>query len=108
MALITALFKFSISVQILVFVLGSGLLLIFTKKFVNRMKTKTNIKTNSDSLIGQVGVVTEAISHLDSKGAVKIHGVEWSARSENNAEIKEGAHVVIEKIEGVKLITKEI
>lgn len=103
-ALVSAIFEVSIPLQILIFVLVSGLLLIFTKKFVNRLKTPTGIKTNYDALIGQTAVVTEDISNPDGKGAVKLRGIEWSARSANNTQIKQGAYVTVKNIDGVKLI----
>ena len=103
-ALIAAIFEVSLPLQILIFVLVSGLLLIFTKKFVDRFKSKSGIKTNFNALIGQVAVVTEDISNLDGKGAAKLRGIEWSARSEDNMKIKQGTYVTVKNIDGVKLI----
>ena len=68
-ALVSAIFEVSIPLQILIFVLVSGLLLIFTKKFVDRLKSPTAIKTNFDALIGQTAVVTEDISNPDGKAS---------------------------------------
>ena len=38
----------------------------------------------------------------------KVNGVVWSARSENGTVIENGKNVQVVKIEGVKLIVKEI
>ena len=105
-ALVAAIFEAGIPLQILIFVLTSGLLLIFTKKFVDRLKSPTGIKTNFDALIGQTAVVTEDISNPDGKGAAKLRGIEWSARSTDDSKIKQGTYVTVEKIDGVKLIVK--
>ncbi len=106
-ALVAAIFEAGIPLQILIFVLVSGLLLIFTKKFVDRLKSPTGVKTNFDALIGQTAVVTEDISNPDGKGAAKLRGIEWSARSEDGNIIKQGTYVTVKKIDGVKLIVKE-
>ncbi len=106
-ALVAAIFEVSIPLQILIFVLVSGLLLIFTKKFVDRLKSSTAIKTNFDALIGQTAVVTEDISNPDGKGAAKLRGIEWSARSADDTQIKQGTYVTVKSIDGVKLIVKE-
>lgn len=106
-ALVAAIFEAGIPLQILIFVLVSGLLLIFTKKFVDRLKTPTSVKTNYDALIGQTAVVTEEISNLDGKGAAKLRGIEWSARSADGNKIKQGTYVTVKSIDGVKLIVKE-
>ncbi len=103
-ALVAAIFEVSIPIQILIFVLTSGFLLIFTKKFVERLKSPTVIKTNFDALIGQTGVVTEDISNPDGKGAVRLRGIEWSARSVDDIKIKQGTYVTVNNIDGVKLI----
>ncbi len=103
-ALVSAIFEVSIALQILIFVLVSGLLLIFTKKFVDRLKSPTAIKTNFDALIGQTAVVTEDISNPDGKGAAKLRGIEWSARSADDTKIEQGTYVTVKNIDGVKLI----
>ncbi len=105
---ICALLGLSVTVQSVVFVLSSGLLLVFTKKFVNKLKSKPDVKTNADALIGQSAVVTEDISNLNSKGSVKIRGLEWSARSLDGSEIEADSYVTVKEIDGVKLIVDKI
>ena len=72
------------------------------KRFI---KTKL-VPTNSDRLIGDTAVVTETIDNLEAKGAVKVQGQVWSARSENGEVIPENTPVTVVRIEGVKLIVK--
>ena len=103
-ALVAAIFEASIPLQILIFVLMSGLLLIFTKKFVQRLKSESSIKTNFDALIGQTAIVTEDISNPDGRGAAKLRGIEWTARSADNSKIEQGTYVTVKNIDGVKLI----
>lgn len=104
---VCALLNLSILLQAVVFVLVSGLLLIFTKKFVSKLKSKSDVKTNAEALIGQSAVVTEGISNIDSRGSVKIRGLEWSARSTDDSEIPENSYVTVKEIDGVKLIVEK-
>lgn len=106
-ALIVALFGLSIWTQVLVFLIISVLLLIFTRSFVNKLKSKDPEKTNAEALIGENAVVISPISNAQESGTVKIRGMVWSARSEDGADIREGKIVTVKKIEGVKLIVKE-
>ena len=107
-ALLLAVLKLNTIWQISTFVLSSALLLLFTRRFVNALKSKAPAKTNVDSLIGETGVVVEGISNKDSKGCVKLRGVEWSARSNDGTYIQENDYVTVEKIDGVKLIVNKL
>ena len=64
-------------------------------------------KTNADSLIGKKAVVLQTITEWE-KGQVKINGVVWTASSVDGAVIPAGDECIIEKIEGVTLIVKEM
>lgn len=107
-ALICALLNLSTTVQTCVFVILSALLLVFTKKFVDKLKSKSGTKTNVDALIGESAVVLDDISNLDSKGSVKLRGIEWSARSADGNPIPSNTHVTVKEIDGVKLIVDKI
>ena len=61
-------------------------------------------KTNVEGLIGEKAYVTEEINNIKSKGAVKLKGLEWSARSENDEIIEADTEVVVKAVSGVKLI----
>ena len=92
------------AIQVLVFVGVSVLFMIVARPFVKKWTKRNEIKTNVDSLVGRIAVVTEDI--LDgNRGVVKLDGQEWSAIS--NSDIKAGVKVVIISIEGNKLIVKE-
>ncbi len=96
----------SITVQIIVFLAVSIILLIATRPLVKRHINKKSQPTNADRSIGQAAVVTEEINNLLGKGSAKINGVEWTARSENGDIIPAGSTVTVTKIDGVKLIVK--
>ena len=107
-ALICALLNMSIAVQASVFIAASALLLIFTSKFVKKLKSSTNTKTNIDALIGQKAVVSEDISNIEAKGSVKLGGLTWSARSIDGNDIPASSFVTVKGIDGVKLIVEKI
>lgn len=106
-SMIVSFFSDLLWLQVTVFIVVSVLLLLLTKPFVKRKKGFSTIKTNSDSLIGQTGVVCTPIDNVNATGTVKISGQIWSARSLDGSCIDEGERVIVERIEGVKLIVKK-
>lgn len=97
-------FGFSETTQIIAFILISIILLAvsrpFAQKITHGMPTK---KAVSDRLIGKKGIVIEDISP-ENGGIVKISGDIWRAVSDQK--IGKGTTILVEKIEGVKLIVK--
>lgn len=92
--------------QIVLFVAISVIMIIVTRPLYRKFVKTKLVPTNADRLIGEKAVVTESIENLDAKGAVKVQGQMWSARSENGENITEGSQVTVIRIEGVKLIVK--
>ena len=107
-SLVISFFNVPLWIQVLVFFAASAVLLILFKLvFKVSPSREKNKKTNLDIIIGQRCVVIEEISNLHARGAVKINGQVWSARSiDDNAVIPEGKTVTIENIVGVKIICK--
>ena len=104
---VAAAFTDNILIQSIVFVVVSLAALIGTRPFVKKVMKKRKVEpTNSDRLIGRVGLVTDDIDNLQGKGTVNIDGKVWSAKSSNESEIKTGANVRIVAIEGVKLVVE--
>lgn len=99
----------SIPIQIAVFAAVSLASLILTRPLVKKMLNKKIQPTNADRSIGQKAIVTEEIVNIEGKGAVKLNGTEWTARSaEADDRISTGTEVRVLKIEGVKLIVERI
>lgn len=103
-SLIISIFYDNFLVQFAVFVLLGIVLLLTTRKFLNRLIKQNNEKTNLDRIIGATAVVTEDIVK-NNIGEVKVEGKRWSALAEE--EFKIGEEVIIEKIDGVKLIVRK-
>ncbi len=97
-------------IQILVFFLLSALGLVLSRTvFKKFLRPKKQEKFNVDALIGDRCYVVEKIDNIACRGAVKIRGLEWAARTLSDNEIlEEGTLVEVLAVEGVKLICKKI
>ena len=94
--------------QITLFLLVSGGLLVCLWPFVRRFLNPGRSATNVDSVIGAQGYVTAPIDNLSATGQVKLGGMFWSARSTGGQNIPEGTLVRVDKIEGVKVFVSEV
>ena len=100
-AMFAAMAGMSFTIQMVIFIAVSVVLLIFTKPFAKKLLNGRIEATNAPALIGKYGIVTEEINNIEAAGAVKIDGKIWTARSSD-----ERADVKILDIQGVKLIVK--
>ena len=98
----------SITVQCVVFVAVSLITLIATRPFVKKLLHKRVQPTNADRYIGETGVTLVEINNVQGTGEVKVQGNVWTARTENDTVIPEGANVRVLRIEGVKVIVEQI
>lgn len=106
-ALIANVVGADIAVQLIVFVAVSILTLVIARPYLKKF-TKTEMqRTNADMYIGETAVVLEEINNTQGSGQVKVRGSVWTARSRDNTVIPAGENVLVEKIEGVKLIVSE-
>lgn len=105
-ALISQMLGAQVWLQWVIFVVVSGAVLAATRPLVKKYAKPKIQPTNADRCIGQTAVVTEGIDNVAGKGAVKVGGVIWSARSESGENIQENEKVTITKIDGVKLIVR--
>ncbi len=62
-------------------------------------------KTNVDKMIGQKVLVTEPI-HPQLGGYIKLYGDFWKAHSANNENIEAGEEVIIESLDGNKVVVR--
>ena len=99
--------KIPLSVQGLIFLAISAVLLIFTRPIAVKKFKIGREKTNVDSLAGKHALVTRAIGEFE-KGEAKVNGQIWSAHTEDGSEIAEGIKCEILRIEGVQLIVKKL
>ena len=107
-AFFAAVLEFSVQTQLVVFLIVSFVLLLFTRplaiRFVNRETVKTMWTADRKK-----GKVIKKIDNNEPSGAAVIDDQEWTARSADEAvTIPVGTHVVIKEVRGVKLIVEMI
>lgn len=107
-ALIFSLFDIGFIWQMWCFIIISVASLALTKPLVKKKLLSKKASTNADMLIGKNGIVTESISSDKFAGEVKVSGQVWSAVCEGEETIEKGSKVKVIRIEGVKLVVKEI
>lgn len=102
-ALIAALLGAKLWLQVLLFLVSSGIALAalrpIAKKHFNAKVTPTNI----DAMAGKTCIVVADIDNFTGNGQIRIGDVEWTARSSTGEKISAGTHVKIDRVEGVKV-----
>lgn len=102
--IVVSFFTDNFTIQFGVFSIVGILLLLTTRKTLEKRLIQNREKTNLDRVIGMIGIVTEAIDK-NHPGEVKVDGKRWTAIS--NQKIEENATVKILEIDGVKLKVKK-
>lgn len=108
LAFLAALLGASITVQSIIFVVSSALMIIFIRPLVTKFFKTKDVKMNSDALIGKKGIVLKDIKGTEKVGQVKVSGEVWSAVTEEDKEILKDSKITVLAISGVKLIVKEV
>ncbi len=107
-ATLAAIFGANEGVQILLFLLISILLLIFTRPIAVKYFNKDRARTNVESYIGRQVIVISEIDNLQGIGQVTLGGQEWTARSaQDGIVLPVGAVGIVKYVDGVKLIIEE-
>ena len=94
----------NVVIQAVVFFVVSIVLLIFTRPFAVRYINSNKTKTNIDGLIGQEALVLEEINNIRETGCARLEGKECTARTVDDTVVPADTVVIVEPIEGVKLI----
>ena len=107
-AMIVELLHGSVSMQVIVFLIISLVLLFYTRPIAMKHFNKKRERTNLDSVIGKTAVVTMPIHNLKETGQVLLDGKEWTARSNDSSkEFDKDSLVKVVSISGVKLMVEE-
>ena len=106
-ALITAAFGVAPWIQVVVFLVVSGVILAALRPMARKYLKIRQKPTNADRVIGMICPVTEAIDNIAGSGAVSVGGKTWTARSLTGSNIAKGELVRTVSIQGVKLIVEE-
>ena len=94
----------SFYIEFMVFVCLGLVLMLLTRPYLVKKLSKKKVSTNLDRVIGMEGIVTEEITKFKI-GEVKVDGKKWSAIADEK--IKVGEEVIIDSIDGVKLIVRK-
>jgi len=93
--------------QLLIFIVVSASLFAVSRKFAASKKQPDGV--GADRLVGQEGVVLEAIDYAKHIGKVRIGSEEWRADSgEKSDVIAQGEHIKVMRVDGTHLIVKKI
>ena len=105
-ALLLCVLRVPFWVQVTAFLVVSAVLLAMFRPMLRKHQKLT--KTNVDSVIGSVGLVTADIDNTRSTGQVKLGPMTWTARSTAGTTIPEGTKVRVDRIEGVKVFVSPV
>ena len=101
-AFLLTLVNAPLALQIIVFVVVSMVMLIFTRPIMTKYLNKQTTKTNAESLVGRRARVLIPVNNLKSEGQV------WTARStKDEVTFQKDEMVHIVGISGVKLIVEK-
>lgn len=106
--LVISLFFDSILLQLSIFLILSIVFLSLTTSFAKKLMNFPKTKTNADKNVGKRATVIRKIDNNEGNGLVKVEETIWSAKSGDDSVILENTKVIVEKIEGVKLVVKRI
>ena len=107
-ALISSFCGAEIWLQVSIAVVVSVISLIATRPLAMKITSKKTVKTNADRYIGKEGIVTTEINDVLGGGRVTVLGSSWSAFSPEGKSFSVGTRVVVEDIQGVKLVVKAV
>ena len=94
--------------QIIIFLAVSCILLTFTRPWAARHVNRRRIRTNYESEIGKIILITEKVDNLNQTGKSTVDGQEWTVRSQNDEDVLEpGDKARVVDISGVKLIVEK-
>ena len=102
-ALIAAGFGAPVWLQIALFLVVSGVLLALLGPIARRVARPGKTALNADRHIGRQALVTQEIDNLHGTGAVKLDGVEWTAKSESGDVIPVDTVITVLRISGPKV-----
>jgi len=94
--------------QFIVFIVVSGILFVFGRRFADRVTEKQPPGIGADRFIDQEGVVLETIDNSINTGSVRVGQDEWRAISETGDILKEGTRIRVTQIDGTRAVVEII
>ena len=107
-ALILELAGVGKEIQVVVFFAVTIVAIVLTRPLAKKMTGFIKTPTNADMNIDKVGKVTKIVDEELGIMRVKVENNDWSATTENKSVLPVGTEIVVQAIEGVKLIVKPV
>ena len=107
-ALILELAGLGKEIQLVVFFAVTILAIVLTRPLAKKMTSFIKTPTNADMNIDKIGKVTKIVDEELGIMRVKVENNDWSATTENKSVLPVGTEIVVQAIEGVKLIVKPV
>lgn len=105
-AIVAAFAPDAFAVQMGVFVVVSAITVALTRRFADRVSGKQAEDFGVDRLIGQIGVVVQAIDPMTGNGRVRVAREEWRADAEDRQTIDTGIPIEVIDVDGTHLIVR--
>ena len=106
-SLLFAIFEIGPLWQVLAFVIVSSILLLATRPLAKKLNEKDVIRTNADKVVSMIGIVTKEIP-VGEIGEVKVNMEVWRAVSMNSSTIAVGEQVIVNSLNGNKILVSRI
>lgn len=94
------------SAQLIFFILSSGILFVFGRRFAERVTVKQPPGVGADRFVGLEGIVLDEVNPVANTGKVRIGSDVWRAGSANNEVIAVESVVKVIRIEGTRAIVQ--
>jgi inner membrane protein len=105
---VLALLGIGPSAQLIVFILSSGILFVFGRRFAERVTAKQPPGIGADRFVGLMGVVLEEIDNIANTGKIRIGSDIWRAGGENGDVMPVDSIVKVLRIEGTRAIVQKL
>lgn len=105
---LVALFGLGLEWQLLVFVLISGLAVVYSRRFADRVTGKQAENVGVDRVLGKHAIVLEDIEPLSAAGRVRVEREVWRAQSFDDQPIPAKTVVEIVEVQGTRLLVRPL
>ena len=94
--------------QFIVFIVVSGILFVFGRRFADRVTEKQPPGIGANRFIDQNGIVLVEVDNSTNAGSVRVGQDEWRAISETGDILPEGTRIRVTQIDGTRAVVKTI
>ncbi|NLA75562.1 MAG: NfeD family protein [Deltaproteobacteria bacterium] len=105
---ILAMLGVGTTAQLIVFILLSGTLFVFGRRFAERVTAQQPPGVGADRFIGLSGYVIEEIDNIAGKGRIMTGRDEWRAISDSGEKISINTTIEIIRVDGTKAVVKPL